>query len=65
VPLARSVGGVSITTDRTSPQWAGAHERSRRLAGVQVAMRFASPRRTVHGTAALDTVTRNVAWAIE
>jgi hypothetical protein len=58
MPLARSVGGVSITTERTSAQWAGSHDRSRRLAGVQVSTRFTSPRRTVHGTAALATVTR-------
>jgi hypothetical protein len=96
VPLARSAGGVSITTGVSAgaptsgeaggtgalglsavaasavkadasraARWVGAHERSRRLAGVQVVSRFASPRRTVQGTAALDTITRNDAWAFD
>jgi hypothetical protein len=65
VSLARSVGGVTMTTERTAPKWAGTHDRSRRLAGLQVATRLSSPRRTVQGTAALDTVTRYDAWAIE
>lgn len=64
-PLARSAGGVTITTDRTSPLWAGAHERARRLAGLQVSARLSSPRRLVQGTAALATMTRHDAWAIE
>jgi hypothetical protein len=55
VPLARSAGGVTLTTHRTAPKWAGAHDRSRRLAGLHVSTRFSSPRRLVHGTAALDT----------
>ena len=93
VPLARSAGGVSITTGVSgalgalgapgalgalgalgassapsalgaprasgSTKWVGTHERSRRLAGLQVTTRFASPRRTVQGTAALDTITRH------
>jgi hypothetical protein len=58
IPLARSAGGVTITTERPSPRWAGAHERSRRLAGVHISMRLSSPRRLVHGTAAVDTVAR-------
>jgi hypothetical protein len=65
VPLARSAGGVTLTTERTAPHWAGAHERSRRLAGLQVSTRLSSPRRLVHGTAALETVTRNDAWAVD
>jgi hypothetical protein len=85
VPLARSAGGITITTDTGTTganapcsgrsfdrpgatggaQWAGAHDRSRRLAGLHVTARMSSPRRTVHGTAALNTVTRNDAWAIE
>jgi hypothetical protein len=65
VPLARSVGGVTMTTDRVSPKWAGAHERSRRLTGLQISTRLSSPRRLVHGTAALDATTRHDAWAIE
>jgi hypothetical protein len=83
VPLARSAGGVTITTGVTpgigsasarvadprelrrgehqAPQtarWAGTHDRSRRLAGLSVSARLSSPRRTVHGTVALETVTR-------
>ena len=65
VPLARSAGGITITTERTSAKWVGEHERSRRLGGVQISTRLSSPRRLVHGTAALDTVTRHDAWAIE
>jgi hypothetical protein len=98
VPLARSAGGVTMTTGAMAPasasgapdaprlasggpaaapsglaraakvdasRWTGTHERSRRLSGLQVSTRFASPRRTVHGTAALDTRTRNDAWAID
>jgi hypothetical protein len=58
VPLTRSAGGVSITTGAMSARWAGNHDRSRRLAGLSVSARFSSPRRTVHGTVALETVTR-------
>ena len=65
VPLARSAGGVTITTDRTSAQWSGTHDRARRLAGLQVSTRLSSPRRLVQGTAALSTITRHDAWAIE
>jgi hypothetical protein len=65
MPLARSAGGVTLTTDRTPAAWAGAHDRSRRLAGLHVALRLSSPRRLVQGTAALDTLTRNDVWAIE
>ena len=46
-------------------KWAGAHDRSRRLAGLHVLMRLSSPRRTVQGSVALDTVTRQDAWGIE
>ena len=65
VPLARSAAGVTITTGAGTPQWAGTHDRSRRLAGVSVSARLSSPRRTVQGTAALDTLTRNDARAVE
>jgi recombination protein RecA len=58
VPLTRSAGGVSITTGAMSARWAGNHDRSRRLAGLSVSTRLSSPRRTVHGTVALETVTR-------
>jgi hypothetical protein len=80
-PLARSAGGITIDTGcewlraggagaagaagAGTAQWTGGHDRSRRLAGLHVNARLSSPRRTVHGTAALDTVTRNDAWARE
>jgi recA bacterial DNA recombination protein len=92
--LARSAGGVTITTGDTggtgaagvlsaadtagssdvvrsaksdghSAKWVGEHDRSRRLAGLHVSMRLSSPRRTVHGSVALDTVTRQDVWVIE
>lgn len=94
VPLARSAGGVTITTGAPGAQgargangaagatgvlgaadapsakvdaakWVGAHDRSRRLAGLQVSMRLSSPRRMVQGRVTLDTVTRQDSWAIE
>jgi hypothetical protein len=77
VPLARSARGITITTgdagaakgavkeERAGPRWTGHHDRSRRLAGLHLTARVSSPRRTVQGTAALDTLTRHDAWAIE
>jgi hypothetical protein len=87
VSLARSAGGLTITTGAQSAQgalgasgtsgapsgalgvrgakWAGGHDRSRRLAGLHVSMRLSSPRRTVHGNVALETVTRQDVWVIE
>jgi hypothetical protein len=69
VPLARSAGGVTVTTGGVTNDtraealdtvwWAGAHDRSRRLAGLHVTLRVSSPRRLVHGRAALQTVTRD------
>jgi hypothetical protein len=67
VPLARSAEGVTMTTGASGSRdasglvsairWAGAHDRSRRLAGLNVSVRLASPRRTVTGTALLATST--------
>jgi hypothetical protein len=71
VPLARSAGGVTLTVgppprpEAAAARWAGAHERSRRLAGLHVITRLSSPRRLVQGTAAIDTVTRHDAWSVE
>ena len=65
VPLARSAGGVTITTDRSAVNWSGTHDRSRRLAGLSVSARLSSPRRTVQGTAVVNTLTRQDAWAVE
>jgi recA bacterial DNA recombination protein len=39
-------------------RFAGAHDRSRRLAGVNIALRLSSPRRTMTGAVALETTTR-------
>jgi recA bacterial DNA recombination protein len=67
VPLARSSAGVTIATGALeSPgargttdavRWAGTHERSRRVAGLDVSARLSSPRRTMTGTAAVSTST--------
>jgi hypothetical protein len=100
VPLARSAGGVTITTAaaasaeaaglsrRSSPvserakadlsavareetakrakaEWAGEHDRCRRLAGLSLAARITSPRRTVEGMVSLATTTRADACAVE
>lgn len=47
-PLARSAGGLTLTlAGRTT--WAGAADRSRRLAGADVRVRVVSPRRRVEG----------------
>ena len=65
VPLARSAGGVTITTGATGPAraalWSGAHDRSRRLAGLSVSARLSSPRQTVQGMVDLHTISRDVA----
>lgn len=62
VPLARSAGGVSMTTDPDQigerrpgtgdlrVRWCGEHDRSRRLAGLSITARLSSPRRTIPGT---------------
>jgi len=71
VPIARSAGGVTITTGidpsgnrqpgtGNQARWAGIHDRSRRLAGLSVHVRLSSPRRTVHGAVNLQTVAREV-----
>ena len=66
VPLARSAGGITITTaaDRSAAaaRWTGDHDRSRRLAGLHVSARLSSPRRLVEGTAALDTAAPQCDW---
>ena len=47
-PLARSAGGLTLSLDGR-PRWDGAADRSRRLAGADVAVRVISPRRRVDG----------------
>jgi hypothetical protein len=49
-PLARSAGGLTVSlTARTT--WAGASDRSRRLAGVDMRARVVSPRKRIDGDA--------------
>ena len=43
-PLARSAGGLTLSLG-ARPQWAGGCDRSRRLAGMNIATRVISPRR--------------------
>jgi hypothetical protein len=53
-PLARSAGGstLALSSSTTSAmQWAGTSPRSRRLAGLDVAVRVVSPRRQMDGEA--------------
>jgi hypothetical protein len=47
-PLARSAGGLTLTLAARS-SWTGDSDRSRRLAGVEMVSRIASPRRCVEG----------------
>ncbi len=56
VPLARSAAGVTIHSDGTI-RWAGNHDRSRRVAGLGVTAKLASPRRTMTGAVAVETTT--------
>ena len=73
VPIARSSGGVTITTasdhagsrqpatDNVKVRWAGTHDRRRRRAVLEVTARLGSPRHTIQGTATVQTVSREVA----
>jgi hypothetical protein len=47
-PLARSAGGVTLTLEGTTA-WGGDSERSRRIDGLDVAVRIVSPRRKYEG----------------
>ena len=47
-PLARSAGGVTLMLTG-KPAWAGDSDRSRRVDGLEVGIRVASPRRTFEG----------------
>jgi hypothetical protein len=73
-PLARSAGGVTITTglshsdahlstearcnQRAKVEWSGDHDRARRLAGLSISMRITSPRRTAAGDVVLTSQSR-------
>jgi recombination protein RecA len=78
VALARSAGGVTITTGAeasgaigapgaTVPgvKWFGDHDRSRRLGGLAVTARVSSSHRRVHGAAVFETTTCLDTWAEE
>jgi hypothetical protein len=70
VPLARSAAGVTIMTgapDATCPeraqasrgvQWAGTHDRARRVAGLEISFRMSSPRRTSNTVLSVTSKTR-------
>ena len=67
VPPARAQESARAKADASGAfvRWAGSHDRSRRLAGLRVGLRVSSPRRLINGRVALDTSTRNDAWARE
>ena len=76
VALARSAGGVSLTTGAAieadgphagsgAHRWQGQHDRARRLAGLTVAVRMGSPRWSKTGAASLVTITRDDVRAVE
>ncbi|MEW6321409.1 MAG: hypothetical protein AB1635_10010 [Acidobacteriota bacterium] len=59
LPVARSAGGVTMLTGVSDAlaggvRWAGSHDRARRLAGVSIAARLVSPRRTLCGDVGLE-----------
>jgi hypothetical protein len=54
-PLARSAGGLTVSLSGRAT-WAGATDRSRRLAGVNVRARVVSPRKRIDGDAALGAL---------
>jgi hypothetical protein len=60
-PVARSAGGLTLSlspsTTRTM-RWAGDSNRSRRLAGLDVAARVVSPRRRVQGDVVVEAISR-------
>lgn len=58
MPLARSAGGVTINTSEVGVRWAGTHDRARRLAGLSIATRLSSPRRTMTGHVTVDAIAR-------
>lgn len=54
-PLARSAGGLTVSLSGRAT-WAGASDRSRRFAGMQVRARVVSPRKRIDGDAALGAI---------
>ena len=58
MPLARSAGGLTINTVTGALQWAGTHDRARRVAGLAIDSRVSSPRRATNAMVALQSETR-------
>jgi hypothetical protein len=56
--LARSAAGLTITATTGDVQWAGAHDRNRRVAGLAIASRVSSPRRRTNTVVAVHSQTR-------
>jgi len=54
-PIARSAGGVTLALTPRPARWTGTHDRARRLAGLDVDVQMASPRRAVSGRAEVAT----------
>jgi hypothetical protein len=58
--VSPKLAGISERAEAEVPgavRWAGAHDRSRRVAGLEIATRLSSPRRTMAGTVTLETTT--------
>jgi hypothetical protein len=67
-PVAAGAGVSSagvVAAQGAHARWAGSHDRSRRLAGLDVAMRLSSPRQSVQGSVALHGIAINRAWTID
>jgi hypothetical protein len=58
-PLARSAGGLTLSL-AGQPHWEGAAPRSRRLAGIDIAVRVISPRRRMEGEVTIAAGVRSV-----
>ena len=58
-PLARSAGGVTLSL-AARPAWTGTSERSRRLAGLDVAVTVISPRRRVEGSVSVEAAVNEI-----
>ena len=54
-PLARSAGGMTLSVTGC-PQWEGAADRSRRLAGIEVTLRVVSPHRRMNADVTISAV---------
>ena len=57
MPLARSAAGLTIAAGAQAC-WSGAHERNRRVAGLQIESRVSSPRRATNATVSVTSRAR-------